>query len=300
MPKNTALRDTRQAPGSEGNAAFPGTAAGIEAGRIGYLTMSGNQSAFQRPPVDPLERSSPPAGWTYGDILQLVLFSIPILALIFVLFVGTLQVLDMLFGWTIDTEHPRVQASLAIVIQFFAWIFIIGFIHNVVTVKYRLPFARSIGWSEYAGSRGSYLAGGFGLALGVAVLSTFLPKVEEPVPLDRLLSDPVGMLLIGLFGVLVAPAAEELLFRGFIYPVVERSSGASVAVFATSLVFSLLHGVQYGWRWQNLILLLVVGVVFGMIRARTGSIIPPTLVHSSYNASLFLMIFAAGADPSGS
>lgn len=261
--------------------------------------MSGNQSAFQQPPVDLLERSSPPAGWTYGDILQLVLFSILIFALIFLLFVGTLQGLDMLLGWTIDTEHPRVQASLSIIIQLLVWIFIIGFIHNIVVVKHRLPFARSIGWTEYAGSRGGYLAGGFGLAFGVAVLSTFLPKVEEPVPMDRLLSDPVGMLLIGLFGVLVAPAAEELLFRGFIYPVVERSSGASVAVFATSLVFSLLHGIQYGWRWQNLILLLVVGVVFGMIRARTGSIIPPTLVHSSYNASLFLIIFAAGAGPSG-
>lgn len=278
---------------------FPG-AAGTETGRIVYLVMGDEQSDFRRQPVDPFEKSTPPAGWTYGDLLQLVLFTVPTLALIFLLFVGALQGLDMLLGWTIDTEHPRVQASLAIVVQFVAWIFIIGFIHNVVTVKYRLPFARSIGWSEYAGSRGGYLAGGFGLALGVAVLSTFLPKVEEQVPLDRLLSDPVGMLLIGLFGVLVAPAAEELLFRGFMYPVVERSSGASVAVLATSLVFSLLHGVQYGWRWQNLILLLVVGIVFGMIRARTGSIIPPTLVHSSYNASLFLMIFAAGAGPSGS
>ena len=51
---------------------------------------------------------------------------------------------------------------------------------------------------------------------------------------------------------------------------------------------------QYGWRWQNLLMLLGVGAVFGTLRARTGSILPSTLVHASYNATLFAAVYLAG------
>jgi hypothetical protein len=87
---------------------------------------------------------------------------------------------------------------------------------------------------------------------------------------------------------------EEMFFRGFLYPVFERSLGAAFAVFATSALFSLVHGMQYGWRWQNLLMLLGVGAVFGMLRARTESILPSTFLHAGYNATLFAAVFVAG------
>ena len=39
---------------------------------------------------------------------------------------------------------------------------------------------------------------------------------------------------------------------------------------------------------------MAVGAVFGTLRARTGSILPSTLVHASYNATLFIAVYLAG------
>ena len=102
----------------------------------------------------------------------------------------------------------------------------------------------------------------------------------------------MGMLAV--FGILLAPVVEEMFFRGFLYPVFERSHGAVSAVLATSTLFSLVHGVQYGWRWQNLLMLLGVGAVFGTLRARTHSILPSAFLHAGYNATLFAAVFVAG------
>ena len=104
----------------------------------------------------------------------------------------------------------------------------------------------------------------------------------------------MSITLLVIFGVLVAPVVEEMLFRGFIFSVVDRSLGAAAAVVSTSLLFSLPHGVQYGWRWQNLLLLTAVGVAFGAGRAWTGSVRPSALMHASYNATLFAGLLFAG------
>jgi membrane protease YdiL (CAAX protease family) len=67
-----------------------------------------------------------------------------------------------------------------------------------------------------------------------------------------------------------------------------------MAVLISSSLFSLVHAQQYGWRWQNLVLLLYVGIVLGTVRARTGSIVPSTLLHAGYNAALSTALLAAG------
>jgi membrane protease YdiL (CAAX protease family) len=71
------------------------------------------------------------------------------------------------------------------------------------------------------------------------------------------------------------------------------------AVVGTSALFSLVHGIQYSWRWQNLLLLLAVGMAFGCVRARTGSVIATTLIHAAYNATLFTALFATELRPEG-
>ena len=92
---------------------------------------------------------------------------------------------------------------------------------------------------------------------------------------------------------LIAPAVEELLFRGFLFPVIERANGTRAAVLGTSVLFSLLHAQQYGWNWQNLVVLSYVGIVFGTVRAISGSLVPSTLIHASYNLTLFVGLYAA-------
>jgi membrane protease YdiL (CAAX protease family) len=65
------------------------------------------------------------------------------------------------------------------------------------------------------------LFGGGLLALGLGLLSRLLP-IPKSLPMDRLFRDRSGAYLMMFLGVAVAPLAEEMLFRGFLYPALDR------------------------------------------------------------------------------
>jgi len=105
--------------------------------------------------------------------------------------------------------------------------------------------------------------------------------------MEQLLSDPVGVRLLVLFGITAAPLIEELLFRGIFLPVAVRSVGVPAGLLITSVPFSLMHGPMYDWSWQHLLLLVLVGVVFGVVRLRSDSTLASTITHGAYNLMMF-------------
>ena len=247
------------------------------------------ESSAELPPEPPAPRS-----WGYLDLLLMTVFAGAALLVLSVLGVTVVFALNYVFGWDLKIEDPLVQGPLNVGIQILFWGALFGFIYAVITIKYRLPFGDSIGWRAYDGSAFQYFVRGPVLAIVVVLLSTLLPKVDEKLPFEKLLEEPIVLAMLAVFGVLIAPLLEEMFFRGFLYPVFERSLGTAFAVFATSALFSLVHGMQYGWRWQNLLMLLGVGAVFGILRARTASILPSTFLHAGYNATLFAAVIVAG------
>jgi membrane protease YdiL (CAAX protease family) len=242
----------------------------------------------------PVGPEAPPHPWAYRDLFYLLLFVAGAAFLIIVVCSLVFAGLNLALGWGLDLESPKVQAPFVLIVTSLVWISAFAFIYTLITVKYGLPFAEAIGWTDYEGAPTTYLAGGVILAVSVALISTLLPKPEGKLKIEALLEDPTALVLLALFAVFLAPVLEEMLFRGFIYRVVEQSNGAGMAVSATSLVFSLVHGDQYGWLWQNLLLLFGVGLVFGIVRARTGSILPGVFIHAAYNGTLSAAMIAAG------
>ena len=99
--------------------------------------------------------------------------------------------------------------------------------------------------------------------------------------------------MLAAFGIFVAPFGEELFFRGFLYPAVAYRAGVGTAVAVTSVLFALIHSSQLGHNWAPLLVILAVSVVFTMVRAITKSVATSTLIHMSYNATLFVMSFIA-------
>ena len=246
------------------------------------------------PPFEPPSAPAQPETWGYADLVYLIVFAVIASVMLAVLGIMVLKGLSFAFGFEFNIEEPRVQGPLNIAVSMLMWAAVFAFIYLIISVKYQLRFGPAIGWVRFEGSPARYLWSGPLLAIVVVLLSTLLPKVDEKLPFELLLEDPMVMALLAVFGVLIAPVVEEMFFRGFMFPVFARSLGLVFAVFATSAVFSLVHGMQYGWRWQNLLMLLGVGAVFGTLRARTGSILPSTLVHASYNATLFAAVYLAG------
>jgi len=57
---------------------------------------------------------------------------------------------------------------------------------------------------------------------------------------------------------------EELIFRGFLQPLLVRSLGAPAGILATALPFGLLHFQEYGNSWRHVLLISLSGVAFGL------------------------------------
>ena len=272
---------------SEESSEHPSNGVGQPA--IGSLSPARIQGPVSSVAASPGAETSP-GGWTFWDLLLLLLLSIPALIFSIVVTVAAYYALNYVTGTGVEVEELLGSPLVAVVTHFVWWAILLSFMYAVITVKYGLPFGDSIGWRRLGKpwlDTVLYCWGGVALAVSVGLIASIIPMPTDPLPIEELLKGRHAVLVYAVFGVLIAPPVEEMAFRGFLYPVVERSYGKSAAVLVTSAIFSALHGWQYGWHWQILLLLLYVGIVFGVLRARTGSLVPSTLVHCAYNATLF-------------
>jgi membrane protease YdiL (CAAX protease family) len=171
-------------------------------------------------------------------------------------------------------------------LQFVFYALLLGALYALIAGRYHQPFWRSLGWT--IPSRGILLcifAGPF-LAVALAALSALLRAPEEPV-IQNLMTDRMSLIAVVAFGSVLAPIFEELVFRGFIFPLLARSLGPWPSIFLTALVFSLLHGSQFHWSWQAILVIGLAGISFGLARYKTGSTAAATAIHIGYNSTLF-------------
>jgi membrane protease YdiL (CAAX protease family) len=163
---------------------------------------------------------------------------------------------------------------------------ILLFIYFTITLKYNAPFLKSLKWSPRKELRVAiYIPVGIVLALAVLGASTLFPNPQES-PIEKLLKVPLTAFLFATLGVLVAPFVEEAIFRGFLYPVIERRFGQTSAVVATALLFSGVHISQLWGSWPAIILITVVGFTLSYVRARTDALLTSFVIHLSYNSTI--------------
>lgn len=133
---------------------------------------------------------------------------------------------------------------------------------------------------------------GLGLGFVIQLASNYLPVPKE-LPVDAFFRDTTDAWLVALFGVFLAPIAEEIAFRGFLYPALRPWTGRILAAILTSVPFALLHAQQVAHAWGPLAMVFLVSLVLVAIRDRTGSVACSALVHACYNLSIFGVIFFA-------
>ncbi len=96
-----------------------------------------------------------------------------------------------------------------------------------------------------------------------------------------------GTIAIIIFGVLVGPVAEEILFRGFLQPVLKDIMGGTKAILLTSLLFALVH-----FNLYILLQIFILGVLLGYLYEDTGTLVAPVTVHVLHNSvSLCVLLF---------
>ncbi len=88
--------------------------------------------------------------------------------------------------------------------------------------------------------------------------------------------------------VLIAPVTEELLFRGYFYPVLKRLAGPLPAAFAVSLLFGAIHNNALGMPGLTLLALALT-----LAYEWSGSILVPMFMHAWFNATSLVVMWWA-------
>ena len=104
--------------------------------------------------------------------------------------------------------------------------------------------------------------------------------VQETVKLLQESKDPLVIGLMAATAVLVAPVCEEVVFRGYFYPVAKRFAGAWPAALCSAMVFAAAHG-----NLTALLPLFLFGLALVFIYEKTGSLWAPVAVHFCFNGA---------------
>jgi uncharacterized protein len=85
--------------------------------------------------------------------------------------------------------------------------------------------------------------------------------------------------------VAVAPAAEEVLFRGLLYPVLKRRIGMRWAVAVSSLLFAVIH-----LNLMTFVPLLLLAGLLVWLYEYTGNLLAPVAAHAVFNLANLLLL----------
>ena len=107
------------------------------------------------------------------------------------------------------------------------------------------------------------------LAITTLTLGVLLKAPPVSLPIEDLISDRRSLFIMVLFLTIFGPVFEELVFRGFLFPLLARSLGPWPAIILAATPFALIHGSQYHWHWQHLLLVdLQAGLWFRSLQNR--------------------------------
>jgi membrane protease YdiL (CAAX protease family) len=236
-----------------------------------------------------------------------------------------------------------IQPKRQLAAQAAIYVAMLGLSAVIFPVFWGRGFLAGINWNGERALRQSFRLVPLGLAVGLAVqaISSLIP-MPKSLPMDDFFRTPSDVWIVALFGTLLAPLVEEIVFRGFLLPafaiafdwlhtklqylstnVAARLAGVeppqNVAIFpedapagfgaetgnlffrsrtaiitasvVSSILFALLHADQIAHAWGGVAVLFCVSLVLTAIRVRSKSVACSTVVHASYNLSVFITIF---------
>ncbi len=203
-----------------------------------------------------------------------------------------------------------------------AWYLLVwGVSFFVFPLMWQRSFLDGVSWNRGVASRRwkSLIVTGFAIGLGVQFLSNFLP-IPKTLPIDDFFRTRTSIWIVSIFGVFIAPAFEELAFRGFLLPSLatawdwfgnrtrnlpprpinpisgQPSWSLPAKIFAaigTSIPFAMLHAEQLAHAWAPLAVLFTVSILLCIVRFKTSSLAASVVVHATYNFSIFLTLYIA-------
>jgi len=222
--------------------------------------------------------------WGWVDVVLFAVAAPVFLAGVAIVLVTILKVLH----WPVDTALSILGMQSVLYATAF------GLLWLILMLRHSESVWNALRWAVRPSIGGKLFVAGFALAFAAALLGVALnaPKIDNPIL--KMMRDPLSIFAVVVFASTIGPAAEEAVFRGFLQPVAARSFGSAAGIAAASLVFAALHGVEYRWCWQYLLIVFTASLVFGWTRLRWNSTGASTLLHAGYNLMFFIGYLVQG------
>jgi hypothetical protein len=124
------------------------------------------------------------------------------------------------------------------------------------------------------------------LVFSAVFVTVFGVDAEEDLPQDLGVEDSdVALVASALLICVMAPVAEEFLFRGFMFPALRRWRGTWPAAIIVGSLFGLIH--VAGSPIEFIPLLMFFGIALCLLYARTKSLYPCIALHALNNSVAF-------------
>lgn len=227
--------------------------------------------------------------WSGWDVLRIALVTVFIVMVL----VPTIAVflahkfLYQNIPWLDVAQKPW----LGLTTEFVGYIFVLFFMVVFIEGRYHVSFFKALRWNWPSQTWLRFAGVGIVLFIGIQVLGHFLPMPKE-VPFDKFYENTRDAYLTSIFAISFGPFMEELLFRGFLYPMLARRTGMVASIAITGTFFGLIHGLQLSFAWGPVLLIILVGIVLTTVRAISRSVGASLIVHIAYNFTLTAFTYA--------
>ena len=142
-----------------------------------------------------------------------------------------------------------------------------------------------------------FLPVGWGLQLGTAVFLEWVakrlpqlglqPQEQQAVQTLQMAMTFASRLALGVVTIILAPMAEEILFRGILYRWIRQAGFPRLALWGTALLFAAVH-----LNLISFIPLALLAVGLALLYERTGNLLAPITAHALFNALNFAILYS--------
>lgn len=252
-----------------------------------------------------------PALFLAGSVVAIALFSVglallakpwpvedylsKLLILFICVYVGffVMWLVSRLTGGHGDVENSTSQILIMVAFQDLGALVLVHFFLRA----HQTNWAEGFGLDSY-----TELAVLFGIVVGIFVLPvvwilqgvsvwilqnlTLHPHEQEAVELLRATQAWPSRIILGIATIVVAPIAEEIVFRGVLYPAVKRAGYPRMALWGTALLFGLIH-----FNVATFLPLTFLAIALVFVYEYTGNLLACITVHSFFNAANFVALY---------
>ncbi|MDD5634711.1 MAG: type II CAAX endopeptidase family protein [Candidatus Omnitrophica bacterium] len=185
----------------------------------------------------------------------------------------------------IFTKEPKLFYYLNVYINTAIFKFASVILLAVIMSMRKISFRREVlGIAKMPDFRALWLPAYLTLCVVFQIIFSTNPLMPN-IPFNSVFAEAkiIGNIVMIFSVLLIAPVVEEIIFRGFLFPAINKYLGIYISIVLTSVLFTLAHYHQVGNDYLFAFLLFILSLVITWAKALTKSTWFAIVLHAIYN-----------------